>query len=53
MIGNGVDRAAFASRSPEAGRDVVYIGRLEFGGKGLDLLLDAWADACNRSRATW
>jgi glycosyltransferase involved in cell wall biosynthesis len=42
VIGNGVDRAAFAT-SACAGRDVVFIGRLEYGGKGLDLLLAAWA----------
>jgi len=42
VIGNGVERAAFAV-PPCAGRDVVYIGRLEYGGKGLDLLLAAWA----------
>ena len=41
MIGNGVDPALF-DQPQQAGRDVVYIGRLEFGGKGLDLLLDAW-----------
>jgi glycogen synthase len=42
VIGNGVERAAFAV-PPCAGRDVVYVGRLEYGGKGLDLLLAAWA----------
>lgn len=42
VIGNGVERAAFAGPA-RAGRDVVFIGRLEFGGKGLDLLLAAWA----------
>jgi len=42
VIGNGVERAAFAV-PPCAGRDVVYIGRLEYGGKGIDLLLAAWA----------
>jgi len=41
VIGNGVDPTLF-DEPQEAGRDVVYIGRLEFGGKGLDLLLDAW-----------
>jgi glycosyltransferase involved in cell wall biosynthesis len=41
VIGNGVDPALF-DQPQQAGRDVVYIGRLEFGGKGLDLLLDAW-----------
>ena len=42
VIGNGVERAAFAVPSC-AGRDVVFMGRLEYGGKGLDLLLAAWA----------
>jgi len=42
VIGNGVERAAFAG-DQSAGRDVVFIGRLELGGKGLDLLLAAWA----------
>ena len=41
VIGNGVDPALF-DQPQEVGRDVVYIGRLEFAGKGLDLLLDAW-----------
>jgi glycosyltransferase involved in cell wall biosynthesis len=41
VIGNGVDHALF-DQPQQAGRDVVYIGRLEFEGKGLDLLLDAW-----------
>ena len=40
--GNGVDPALFAQPA-QAGRDVVYIGRLECAGKGLDLLLDAWS----------
>lgn len=26
----------------QAGRDIVFIGRLEFGGKRLDMRLDAW-----------
>ncbi len=41
VIGNGVDPALF-HEPQQAGRDIVYIGRLEFEGKGLDLLLDAW-----------
>lgn len=44
VIGNGVDRLAFA-QEPRPGRDVVFIGRLETRGKGLDLLLHAWATA--------
>lgn len=45
VIGNGVEREAFAS-AQEPGRDVVFLGRLEFRGKGLDLLLQAWAEVC-------
>ena len=41
VIGNGVDPALF-DQPQQAGLDVVYIGRLEFEGKGLDLLLAAW-----------
>ena len=41
VIGNGVDPILF-DQPQQAGRDVVYIGRLEFEGKGLDLLLDGW-----------
>jgi glycosyltransferase involved in cell wall biosynthesis len=47
VIGNGVDPALF-DQPQQAGRDVVYIGRLEFGGKGLDLLLDAWRRIADR-----
>ncbi|RKT54485.1 glycosyltransferase [Saccharothrix australiensis] len=45
VIGNGVDPRAFAA-TPSDGADVVYIGRLEFMQKGLDLLLGAWSSAC-------
>ncbi|GAA3074671.1 glycosyltransferase family 4 protein [Pseudonocardia yunnanensis] len=45
VIGNGVDPRAFAT-TPCTGRDIVFLGRLELVGKGLDLLLDAWAKAC-------
>jgi glycogen synthase len=41
VIGNGVDPTLF-DQPQQPGRDVVYVGRLEFEGKGLDLLLDAW-----------
>lgn len=47
VIGNGVDRALF-DEPQQAGGDVVYIGRLEFGGKGFDLLLDAWRRIADR-----
>ena len=47
VIGNGVDRALF-DEPQQAGRDVVYIGRLEFGGKGFDLLLEAWRRIAER-----
>ena len=47
VIGNGVPAEAFdAARRP--GDDVVFVGRLEIAQKGLDLLLDAWARACER-----
>ena len=42
VIGNGVEPEAFTA-AQRPGRDVVFLGRLEFGGKGLDLLLQAWA----------
>jgi glycogen synthase len=47
VIGNGVDPALF-DQPQQLGRDVVYIGRLEFEGKGLDLLLAAWKRAHER-----
>jgi glycogen(starch) synthase len=42
IIGNGVERALF-DQPRVLGRDVLCIGRLELGGKGLDLLLAAWS----------
>ncbi|GAA4796294.1 hypothetical protein GCM10023200_35450 [Actinomycetospora chlora] len=45
VVGNGVEPALFEPR-PRVGRDVVFLGRLELQGKGLDLLLDAWAAVC-------
>jgi glycogen synthase len=44
VIGNGLDRRALENQ-PQLGHDILYIGRLELHGKGLDLLLDAWARA--------
>jgi len=44
VIGNGVDQAAFRT-TPSLGRDIVFIGRLELHGKGVDLLLEAWSRA--------
>lgn len=46
VIGNGLDPQALEVRSV-LGQDVVFIGRLEVGCKGLDLLLEAW----DRARA--
>lgn len=46
VIGNGVDAALF-QQPPQLGRDVLFVGRLEMRGKGLDLLLLAWAYACH------
>ena len=42
VIGNGVERTIF-DEPARLGRDVLCIGRLELGGKGLDLLLAAWS----------
>ncbi|MEV4951907.1 glycosyltransferase family 4 protein [Paenarthrobacter nitroguajacolicus] len=47
VIGNGVDPAVW-NNEPRLGQDVLFIGRLEYGHKGLDLLLEAWAHACER-----
>lgn len=47
VIGNGVDPGAW-NNQPRLGKDVLFIGRLEYGHKGLDLLLEAWAHACER-----
>src|SRR4051794_34945235 len=42
VIGNGVDRELL-SQPAQLGRDVLCLGRLELEGKGMDLLLPAWA----------
>jgi glycogen synthase len=47
VIGNGVDPALF-EEAPQLGRDVLCIGRVELRGKGIDLLLRAWAQVCDR-----
>ncbi|RBY78369.1 glycosyltransferase family 1 protein [Geodermatophilus sp. TF02-6] len=47
VIGNGVDPGLFAEPA-QLGRDVLCIGRLELEGKGLDLLLRAWAQVHHR-----
>jgi glycogen(starch) synthase len=47
VIGNGIDPAALETR-PQPGKDIVYVGRLELPGKGLDLLLAAWSKACKQ-----
>ncbi|MDR6985812.1 glycosyltransferase involved in cell wall biosynthesis [Paenarthrobacter nitroguajacolicus] len=47
VIGNGVDPAAWKPE-PKVGRDILCLGRLEFTGKGLDLLLAAWAQCSGR-----
>ncbi|MFJ4025951.1 glycosyltransferase family 4 protein [Paenarthrobacter sp. NPDC089989] len=44
VIGNGVDPVARKVLS-NRGRDVLCIGRIEFTGKGLDLLVAAWSEA--------
>lgn len=43
VIGNGVGHEFFESPQ-QVGRDVVFLGRMEFHGKGLDKLLKAWAE---------
>jgi glycogen synthase len=43
VIGNGVDPGLF-DQPARLGHDVLCIGRLELAGKGLDLLLRAWAE---------
>ena len=42
VIGNGVDPGIWNTQ-PHLGKDVLFLGRLELGHKGLDLLLEAWA----------
>lgn len=44
VIGNGYD-PEISAQPHRLGHDVLCIGRLELGGKGLDLLLAAWARA--------
>lgn len=47
VIGNGIDQRAL--KIPwQLGADILYIGRLEFAGKGIDLLLKAWAQASQK-----
>lgn len=47
VVGNGVDARAL-DVPWQLGTDIVCLGRLEFEGKGLDLLLKAWANASRR-----
>ncbi|TQS92814.1 glycosyltransferase family 1 protein [Arthrobacter sp. TS-15] len=47
VIGNGVDPGIWNTQ-PHLGEDVLFLGRLEYGHKGLDLLLEAWAIACEQ-----
>nr|WP_309075679.1 glycosyltransferase family 4 protein [Paenarthrobacter sp.] len=47
VISNGVDPGVW-DNEPRLGKDVLFVGRLEYGHKGLDLLLEAWAQACER-----
>lgn len=46
VVGNGIDPELFTPPA-RVGRDVVFLGRLELHGKGLDLLLTAWAAICD------
>jgi glycosyltransferase involved in cell wall biosynthesis len=45
VIPNGVEPAAFAAAAPARGHLALYLGRLDLRQKGLDLLLDAFAQA--------
>lgn len=45
VISNGLDPLALNVR-PRLGQDVVFIGRLDVAHKGIDLLLEAWKQAC-------
>jgi len=47
VIGNGVNPAIW-NVEPGVGKDILFVGRLEYGHKGLDLLTDAWAQASLR-----
>lgn len=47
VIGNGVDPRALDA-PPQLGNDVLYMGRLEYAGKGLDLLLTAWEEVSKK-----
>ncbi|WP_311213204.1 MULTISPECIES: glycosyltransferase family 4 protein [unclassified Arthrobacter] len=47
VIGNGVDLGAWKPE-PTLGKDILCLGRLEFTGKGLDLLLQAWGRCCRK-----
>jgi glycosyltransferase involved in cell wall biosynthesis len=47
VIGNGID-AGLLELTPRLGHDILFLGRLELDGKGLDLLLQAWAVASRR-----
>jgi glycogen synthase len=47
VVPNGVD-PALLELTPRPGADVLYLGRLEVLGKGLDLLLEAWRRAAPR-----
>ncbi|MDP9936257.1 glycosyltransferase family 4 protein [Paenarthrobacter nicotinovorans] len=49
VIGNGVDPGIWEIEPHlGAGQDVLFIGRLEVGHKGLDLLLQVWAEIRGR-----
>jgi glycosyltransferase involved in cell wall biosynthesis/O-antigen/teichoic acid export membrane protein len=44
VVGCGLDRSAFTATA-RGGQDILFVGRLETAQKGLDLLLQAWAQA--------
>lgn len=51
VIGNGIDVRAL-DVPLQSGNDIVCIGRMEFVGKGIDVLLEAWAKASSKTDAT-
>lgn len=50
VVPNGVEPAAFLARGRRTG-DVLFLGRLEIEQKGLDLLLEAFAEVATRTDA--
>lgn len=51
VIANGVSREAFDVALHQKRKDVIFLGRIERAQKGLDLLLEAFAQIANKSDA--